>query len=122
MAAFAVFVLVWSIAVFAATGRVCSAAACAAPGRASSAIYAVPGHICVCVCICTGPGGVCPEAACASPGRICSTAVCAVPEDGIQQLVVHLDCLSTIASAAAPRHVCLPELLFASEVSVDYIL
>jgi hypothetical protein len=36
------------------------------------------------------------------------------------QLVVHLDCLSTKASAA-PRHVSLQELLCAPEVSVDYI-
>ncbi len=106
MAAFAVLGLVWSTAV------------CAAPGRASSsAVYAVPGHICVC----TVPGGVCPASACASPGRICSTADCAVPEDGLSQLVVHLDCLSTRASAA-PRHVCLQELLCAPEVYVDFIL
>jgi hypothetical protein len=66
------------------------------------------------------PGDVCPAAACISPGRICSTAACAVPEDGLQQLVVHLDCLSTRASAA-PRRVCLQELLCAPEVSVKYI-
>jgi hypothetical protein len=54
-------------------------------------------------------GGVCPAPACASPGCVCSTAACAVPEDGLQQVVVHLGCLSTRASAA-PRHVCLQEL------------
>jgi hypothetical protein len=70
--------------------------------------------------VCTVPGGVCPAVACASPGRLCSTAACAVPEDGLQQLVVHLECLSTSASAA-PRRVCLQELLFASEVSADCI-
>jgi hypothetical protein len=43
-----------------------------------------------------------------------------VPEDGLQQLVVHLDCLSTRASAA-PRRVCLQELLCAPEVSVKYM-
>jgi hypothetical protein len=43
-----------------------------------------------------------------------------VPEDGLQQLVVHLECLSTNASAA-PRPVCLQELLFAPEVSADCI-
>ena len=42
------------------------------------------------------------------------------PEDGLQQLVVHLDCLSTRASAA-PRRVCLQELMCAPEVSVKYI-
>ncbi len=47
------------------------------------------------------------------PGR-------AVPEDGLQQLVVHLECLSTSASAA-PRRVCLQKLLFAPEVSADCI-
>ena len=51
---------------------------------------------------------------------VCSTAACAVPEDGLQQLVVHLECLSTSASAA-PRRVCLQELLFAPEVSADCI-
>jgi hypothetical protein len=70
--------------------------------------------------LCTVPGGFCPAAACASPGRICSTAACAVPEDGLQQLVVHLDGVSTRASAA-PRRVCLHELLCAPEVSVDCI-
>ena len=59
-------------------------------------------------------------AACASPGHICSTSACAVPEDGLQQLVVHLDCLSARASAA-PRRVCLQELLCDPEVSVKYI-
>jgi len=69
---------------------------------------------------CTVPGGVCPAVACASPGRLCSTAACTVPEDGLQQLVVHLDCLSTRASAA-PRRVCQQELLWAPEVSVKYM-
>jgi hypothetical protein len=66
---------------------------------------------------CTVPGGVCPAVACASPERLCSTAV---PEDGLQQLVVHLECLSTSASAA-PRRVCLQELLFAPEVSANCV-
>jgi hypothetical protein len=70
--------------------------------------------------VCTVPGGVCPAVACASPGRLCSTAACDVPEDGLQQLVVHLECLSTSASAA-PRRVCLQELLFAPDVSADCI-
>ncbi len=43
-----------------------------------------------------------------------------MPEDVLLQLVVHLDCLSTRASAA-PRLVCLQELLCPPEVSVDYI-
>jgi hypothetical protein len=48
---------------------------------------------------CTVPGGVCPAVAYASPRRLCSTAACTVPEDGLQQVVVHLECLSTSASA-----------------------
>ncbi len=70
--------------------------------------------------VCTVPGGVCPAVACASPGRQPSTAACAVREDGLQQLVVHLECLSTSASAA-PSRFCLQELLFAPEVSADCI-
>jgi hypothetical protein len=50
--------------------------------------------------VCTVPGGVCPAVACASPGRFCSTAASAVSEDGLLQLVGHLECLSTSASAA----------------------
>ncbi len=103
-----------------------SKAAYAAHGRYSSiAVYAVPRHVhYMCLfystVVCTVPGGVCPAVACASPGRLCSTAACAVPEDGLQQLVVHPECLSTSASAA-PRRVCLQELLFAPEVSADCI-
>jgi hypothetical protein len=40
-----------------------------------------------------------------------------VPEDSLQQLVVHLESLSTRASGA-PRRVCLQELYCASEMSV----
>ncbi len=108
---------------YAASGHICSKAACAAPERYSSvAVYAIPGHMCLfySTVVCTVPGGVCPAVACASPGRLSSTAACAVPEDGLQQLVVHLECLSTSASAA-PRRVCLQELLFAPEVTADCI-
>ena len=56
----------------------------------------------------------------AASGRICSKAACAVPEDGLQQPVVHQDCQSTRGSAA-PRRVCLQELWCAPQASVDYI-
>jgi hypothetical protein len=47
MAALAVLGLAWSKTACAALGCICSTAACAAPGRASTAVYAVPEHICV---------------------------------------------------------------------------
>ncbi len=66
------------------------------------------------------PGQVFSKEAYAASARICSKAACAVPEDGLQKPVVHLDCQSTRGSAA-PRCVCLQELWCAPEVSVDYI-
>jgi hypothetical protein len=98
MAAFAVLGLVWSTAVY-------------------SMLY-LGTSVSVSACVCTVPGGVYPAAACASPGRICSTAACAVPEDGLQQLAPGL----FTRASAAPRHVCLQELLSAPEVYVDFIL
>ncbi len=118
--------LVFSTETYAASGRICSKAACAAPGLNSSiAVYAVPWHVCVSLLqysslYCPRRCLSCSTVACASPGRQPSTAACAVSEGSLQQLVVHLECLSTSASAA-PRCVCLQELLFAPEVSADCI-
>jgi hypothetical protein len=91
------------MAAFAVLRLVCSTAACAAPGHYSSiAVYAVPGHIWV------------------SLLQYSSLYSILSPEVSVlQQLVVHLDCLSTRASAA-PRRVCLQELLCAPEVSADH--
>jgi hypothetical protein len=108
----------------AASGRICSKAACAALDITLllRSMLSLGMYVCLfySIVVCTVPGGVCPAVACASPGRLCSTAACAVPEDGLQQLVGHLECLSTNASTA-PRRVCLQELLFAPEVSADCI-
>ncbi len=66
------------------------------------------------------PGQVFSIEADATSGRICSKAACAVPEDGLQQPVVHLDCQS-IRGSAGPRRVCLQELWCEPQLSVDYI-
>ncbi len=84
-----------SIAPFAASGRVCSTAACAASGRVcSTAACAASGR----VCSATGSaasGRVYSTAACAASGRVCSATGSAVPGR-----------VCSTAVCAAPARVC----------------
>jgi hypothetical protein len=77
-------------------------------------------------------GRICSKAACAASARVCSSilqqTVLPLNVFVLQQpvltlevcLLVHLDCLSTRASAA-PKRVCLQLFLCAPEVSADYL-
>jgi hypothetical protein len=145
MVAFAVLGVVWSKSACAAPGRVCSTAVCAASRGVFALWYpllylelsglnqpVLPLDVSLLLKSMLSMGtSVClfySTAVCTVPGDVCSSLCLdvsvqqqsAVPEDGLKQLVVHLDCLSTRASAE-PRRACVQELLRARVVSVDYI-
>jgi hypothetical protein len=113
----------------AASGLVCSTTACAASGRVSllwrpvlllnvSLLCAFPGHVRVSVLqqsVMSSEVSGLQLHACASNARICSMLCQEV--HGLQQLVLHLYCLSARA-CAAPGRVCLHGLLCYTCVSV----